>query len=455
MKAIKHENIVRALIVPGCLDANKGDQALVWQTIKIVNRIGIFNEIAIIGNPEGLAIGESQTASLGYGIVNNILPHPRRCRHQSKDKLADGIFSYLRLLSYSGMDFIKGQLMVYFAPWSRAIKILFGQNTQAGLSDIRQSSAIFVKGGGFIHSYGGLSAPYYMWYSLFYIKLAKRLKIPVIIMPNSFGPFCGLSVKWQIKNLLKSDVFVSARETISSRVLAEVLGKEIPSFPDLAYFLEIKNKEVGMAICRNYGVPVGEKLCLGITIRPYRFPGSKNAVKLYQQYLDSIKNAILYAESEDIHIVFITQVFGPSAHENDRLAIRDLIDVIGTAKYSWIDYAGNCEEIKAIYSCMDYLIGTRFHSVIFAQAAGVPSIAIAYGGNKAMGIMRDMDLEEFVIPIECAREDSVTLLLKKLILDSDIIKHKMLTWMKNAECRQNDLVSQIHKYLETVKIIKR
>ena len=48
---------------------------------------------------------------------------------------------------------------------------------------------------------------------------------------------------------------------------------------------------------------------------------------------------------------------------------------------------------------LDYLVGTRFHSVIFALAARVPCIAIGYE-HKTRGIMRDLSLDGWVLPAQ-------------------------------------------------------
>lgn len=55
--------------------------------------------------------------------------------------------------------------------------------------------------------------------------------------------------------------------------------------------------------------------------------------------------------------------------------------------------------MKAIYSFYDYIIGTRFHSLIFSLSEHVPEIAISYDGYKSVGIMKDMKLDDYVIDI--------------------------------------------------------
>lgn len=38
----------KAIIIPGSTDANLGDQALVWETISIINDVNEYDEILIV-----------------------------------------------------------------------------------------------------------------------------------------------------------------------------------------------------------------------------------------------------------------------------------------------------------------------------------------------------------------------------------------------------------------------
>lgn len=59
----------------------------------------------------------------------------------------------------------------------------------------------------------------------------------------------------------------------------------------------------------------------------------------------------------------------------------------------------NCYDMMRLYGQCDYFVGTRFHSVIFAQNMYVPAISISYGGNKGVGIMEELNLSQFAINI--------------------------------------------------------
>ena len=79
-------------------------------------------------------------------------------------------------------------------------------------------------------------------------------------------------------------------------------------------------------------------------------------------------------------------------------------------------------QMKKIYSELDYLAGTRFHSVIFSLASLVPSVAITYGGNKGDGIMQDFNLSEYAIPIDRIDGNLLIGKFQSLIKNEDEVK---------------------------------
>lgn len=74
-----------------------------------------------------------------------------------------------------------------------------------------------MKGGGIIHSYGGITSFYHMYYALYNMLLAHSLGKNVYILPNSFGPFKGIGVSWLVKKALLKCRLVTSRETVSTK----------------------------------------------------------------------------------------------------------------------------------------------------------------------------------------------------------------------------------------------
>lgn len=87
--------------------------------------------------------------------------------------------------------------------------------------------------------------------------------------------------------------------------------------------------------------------------------------------------------------------------------ILHVFSILSTADIE--DKELNCQDVEKIYSYYDFMIGTRFHSVIFSLNVGTPSIAIAYGGNKGKGIMEDLGNSDFSIDIDKLESDTLVL----------------------------------------------
>jgi colanic acid/amylovoran biosynthesis protein len=85
----------------------------------------------------------------------------------------------------------------------------------------------------------------------------------------------------------------------------------------------------------------------------------------------------------------------------------------------------DCEEVAALYGAALMTIGTRFHSVIFSLAQGKPSLAIGYGGNKAKGILKDINQEEWHIPIEQAEGKQLVKMAQNLLASMPRLQRKL------------------------------
>ena len=435
-----------AIIVPAATDLNRGDQALVWEAAALAIDSGLFDELAMIDAGQASEESQSQTQqtqALGNRVLSSLMRDPRRGRNKANDKIREGFATFSLLAIYSFWDFVQSLFVLTFAPWPGIAKVFLDARQKETFDAIRKSSALFVKGGGFLHAHGGVRAPYYIWYQLFYLRLAHRLGKPVYILPNSFGPFRGLTVATQIRRVLSKCRFIAARETVSRKALEEVLHKTVPVYPDMGYFLDAAPDAVGETACLEAGVPLGTKPCVGFTVRPWRFPGLSNPEARFNAYLDSIAELVRHTALRGFHPVLITHVLGPSAHENDNLAIDELLPRLQGVSFSRIDHPGDCSDLKSIYGRMRFVVGTRFHSVIFAQGAGTPAIAVAYGGNKGTGIMRDMGLGDFVIPIEDVTAASLCKSFDALTQREDEVKRAIQVWMEKARAARQEMLDFI------------
>lgn len=437
-----------AIVVPPATDLNRGDQALVWQAASAALESGICDDVVLLDAGLSSPSDKSQTLQTqtrGYRVITSLLPNPRRNRNRVEDTIRESRLTFILMAINSVKDFLVSVLILLLARKPKLTGLFLDTPRYKTLDLVRQSKALFVKGGGFVHAHGGLRAPYYIWYQLYYMRLFQRLGKPVYFLPNSFGPFQGWTVSHQVKSVLSKCEFIAARETISAKALEALIGREVPVYPDMGYFLEPASREVGQKLCERFNIPIGRKTCVGITVRPWRFPGLRDSTGRFQQYMDSMAALVRNIVERGFHPVLVAHVLGPNAHENDELAITELVKHLGDLPFSLVRYDGDCSEIKALYGCLDYFVGTRFHSVIFAQACGVPSLAIAYGGNKSTGIMQDMGLGDYVIPIERVTAENLLEVFDRLVKNENHVRAAIARWQEEAWNRREAMLEEIRR----------
>ena len=434
---------MKAIIVPGITDLNKGDQALVWEAHRLVKDLNLFDEIYLLeaGNTqEEISLMCSQTRERGYSLVKNILKHPRRGKHTKGEHVKDSNSSYLRLIKNGLLDFSINTIVMQIAN-TPLLSILSNIELFEKVKNFRDCDVIFVKGGGFIHTHGEFYSPYLIWYSLFYLRLGQSLGKKVVILPNSFGPFDGPTVKHQVIKALNNCDLIYAREQVSAQVLTNLIDKEISVKPDLGFYLQpTSDLDQVDKILSKYNLDASDQI-IGITIRPWRFPGLNNGDNLYRKYIQSVADFTEYASKKGFKVVVCNQSLGPNSHEDDRNAIKDLLKL--SNNLVWINENLHCDVLKALYSKFYCLLGTRFHSVIFALTSSVPCIAIGYGGNKAKGIMNDFDMQEFVVPIEDVEAKKLIEMFNSLIEKYDEISLHIANKVKTIESERHIMIEEI------------
>lgn len=398
----------KIFILPSVTDLNRGDQALVWESINVVKDIyenASFYLFESGNSPEDTHLQTRQTTALGYKTVPRILKHPGRINRKKQHKsVRYSVGDYFLWGMQAVADlFVTFLLLIPFSPLNALGKVFLSKGQKNTLEAFKSCDAVFVKGGGFIHTYGKITDIYLIYFSLYYMLLAIRYKKKIIVLPNSIGPLKGFLPRQIIRFALKRCALVTVRENVSGDCVKKEINLNTYLFPDLGFYLQPSETNFNDYL-KAKGIPLGEKKIIGITLRPYRFPNSPDPQKRYESYVTELAQFVEYLVKKDLHVVFSAHTLGPSSHEDDRIALKDVMFKLSETTKNHTTYLEDaeldCRDLTSIYSHFDVMVGTRFHSVIFALNVEVPSVAIAYGGNKSFGIMKDLGLDEFVFPIE-------------------------------------------------------
>lgn len=422
------------IIVPGCSDLNRGDQALVWETMRLAQESGFTGEFYFTAERNEPV---KQSIARGLHVILPVLEHPSR-KFKSKDNI-----SYTRTLKIKwglvALFDLLGSLFLLCNSTRRIARLFLSSEKRNVLNSFENADAIFIKGGGLLQTYGGVSSTYSMYFWVYPLLLAHKMGKPVFVMPNSFGPFEGPFVKQIARAALSKCRVLTSRETLSEEMVKNQLGLCIETYPDLAFTMP-KADLCQKTIYTQYNLPYDRQL-VAITMRPYRFPGADDPAMAYATFKREMGEFIEWLYDYGYMPVIVEHTLAVNAHENDAACIKDVVLGISPDKYRII--ANNnydCYDLKCIYSYCNYIVGTRFHSVIFSFGSDVPGIAIAYTGNKSQGIMHDIGLDDYVVQIGDVSADCLKSMFGKLVLNRDNVVDKIRLYRIRSESQRQQLV---------------
>lgn len=435
----------KVIIIPACTDLNRGDQALVWEAAYLI-KDALYSDpvnIKIVDygmNVEDRKRQSQQTQEEGFSVIRNIVENPKRILSSSSNRIHTKKTDIIQVGFLALIDFIR-HLIVLLMPNKKLFSFLFkDKGLVNGFNELYSADVFVIKGGGFLHTYGKLGDLYYLWFGLYYVLFAKRLGKKVIMLPNSIGPITGKLNKLFIKYVFKKIDLIYVREKVSLKCLNDLDIFNVRFAFDLGYYARPYENRISSSVISDSSLM---KRKVGITVRPYRFPKSTDPKEQYKKYIEAFVSFCNKNKENNI-FYFIVQVKGPSAHETDRIAIDDIVCGLIDVDYIIIDNDMNYKELLEVYAEMDFLIGTRFHSVIFSQLMNTPAIAIAYGGNKTRGIMQEIGLEEFVEDIENLSCEKIEGCFKSLLEQQDMYKEKLINMIDTVKFERQHMMDEIN-----------
>lgn len=439
----------KMLVVPGNTDLNRGDQALVWESINVMKEIIPDIEVYLYNagaNEDEIHAQKKQTVRKGYKFLDRILQHPRSRERANSTQISYGYSRSLKWGFIAIWDLFVTILLLFPFKFVNQLGLIFlNSNQSKTYKTFADLDYLIVKGGGFLHSYGKMRDAYIMYFFLFDLLLAHKMGAKILIFPNSIGPLKNTLSKKIVLHALSKASFISLREEVSYNYVKNTLGLECRQYPDLGFYLKSKKIDILKGNLLTDKKKYFKKIA--ITLRPYRFDGQPNPDNLYRQYIGEITKLIEKLQNSGCKITLVAHTLGPSAHEDDRLAIRDVKEQLSKETLEAVDFISDfnmdCKDIQSLYAQYDLVIGTRFHSVIFALNECTPAIAIAYGGNKSYGIMNDIGISEYVIPIESVKEKTISEMIDNLSSNHLTYINKLQKYKENLHKMRKEMINDL------------
>ena len=249
------------------------------------------------------------------------------------------------------------------------------------------------------------------WQAFLQVRLAQRLGKPIVMAPQSIGPFADRFASRSMKRLLShgSVRAILLREPISLQFVERLLGGDSSprraSFcPDLAFLLGAGSPNAETAARPAApGRPV-----LAVTVRDWLFSRRRGAARNEARtaYLDAVAEVcIRFHRKYSGSVMIFAQARGPGLLEDDRRISHELAAMLRSdiappdVEMADLPEDASPEKIIATLSGADLLLASRFHSAILAMTAGRPAIALGYQ-PKSEGMMGMLGLERFCLPMD-------------------------------------------------------
>lgn len=213
-------------------------------------------------------------------------------------------------------------------------------------------------------------------------QIAIMSKAPLVLMPQTYGPFyTNVLKKWAIHLVKKSDLAFS-RDTQSAQEMHELGAGNVVVATDLAFALPYYKEKYDLN---------SSKRKVGINVSSLLWDGGHN-IKLKVNYREYCRQIIKkYSEDDKTEIHIIPHVIDEDnfdSLENDSRVCKLLKEEFPCAVLA-PDFKDPIEA-KSYISNMDVFIGARMHSTIGAISAGVATIPFSYS-KKFEGLFGNLN----------------------------------------------------------------
>lgn len=302
------------------------------------------------------------------------------------------------------------------------LNFLVGSSNARALQEYVSADVVIPVGGGYLVGKKTVHDTVTIMLQLHAILVARVLAKPVVLFSQSIGPFATWLQRSMVGVVLNRVQVICARESLTIKNLQalKVTKPEIVLTADAAFLFEpphtAKLNEVAelRALARS-GV-------VGITVRRWMKPNQQSA------YERTIADFAQWLVGAGYAVVFVPQVTS-AFHNDDDSLVHERIRALLPSDQAGVTYLPSSftyTDVKNALGACDYVVGTRMHSVIFALTSLVPALAIAYE-RKTIGVMAELGLPEYVIPIEEVQLALLKSGFEKLVREAEAYKQHVAT----------------------------
>jgi len=257
--------------------------------------------------------------------------------------------------------------------------------------------------------------------------LALRLRKPLILLPQTYGPFSSPEALGLARRIVRGATMAWARDERSFAVLRELLGDAFePSRHrcgvDVAFLLPVREPQRTQLPDRLQQwlvAPDPASPLAGVNISGLIYNSPERARSQYgfvADYGALTRGLVLGLIERGARVVLVPHVVTPLGHyESDVEASEALVGTLPDAASESVAIGpayADPRDVKWLIGRCDWFCGTRMHATIAGLSQGVPTAAIAYS-IKTQGVFETCGQGAHVAdPRQCGTDEAVDHLLR-------------------------------------------
>ncbi len=249
-------------------------------------------------------------------------------------------------------------------------------------------------------------------FRFFYVSIPQMLVAvmgkPLILLPQTVGPFRTSLARWTARIILLSAKRVYARDYISLRRARDLAGfpgnrSKVQFRPDMAFTLPVSTGSPEMKGFVGESTKGGTIKPIAVNVSGLLYMGGYSRANMfglrvdYQRLVRELVHLLL-----NLHpgpVVLLPHVFGAENPESDEAVCITLHDEFDRglrgSRVLLPKFQYDQREVKSLIANCDFVVASRMHVCIAALSLGVPAVGVAYS-PKFQGVMESLNLEGLI-----------------------------------------------------------
>ncbi len=287
----------------------------------------------------------------------------------SKMNLGDDIFIDMLVKRYPNIQFFSKNMQMDSRAYKENSNLHFIDYTLDELVDFGEFDAFVYIGGSIFMEYAGGIERIEKLKEL--ALKCKTLSVPFYYISSNFGPYKTELYKTEVAELFKLVTDVCLRDKASYDIFSDI--ETVRYAPDSVLSYKLKNVEK-------------EKNTIGISVINFKY--RLHLKEFEQNYYDLILNSAKHF----ISLGYKVKLFNFCEYEGDLETSEYIVDNIDQKDMiEIVSYNGNIKDFLKKYSKMEYMICSRFHSMILSYLLKQKIYVLSYS-DKITNVIKDLKL---------------------------------------------------------------